>query len=193
MRVFVTGATGFIGSAVAGELQAIGHQVTGLAKDEAAASKLRECGVAVHRGALTEPNSVAVGAAACDAVIHTAFIHNFSRYTEVAEIDRLAVTAIVDALTGSEKPFIATSVVTLLPPDRLGTELDQGASLDIPRAASEAIVLAAADKGVRASVVRLPFSVHGRGDTGFVPALVGLARRKRIAPTLVTARTAGLR
>ena len=181
MRVFLTGATGFIGSAVADELLAAGHQVTGLAKDDTAASRLNERGVAAHRGDLSDLDSIAAGATVCDGVIHTAFINDFSRYTEVAEIDRRVVAAIVDALAESGKPFVATSVVSLLAPDRLGTELDARASPDIPRAASEATVLAAADRGVRASAVRLPFSVHGRGDTGFVPALVDLARRKRVA------------
>ncbi len=181
MRVFLTGATGFIGSAVADELMATGHQVVGLAKDDAAARHLNERGVTAHRGDLSDLDSIAAGASACDGVIHTAFINDFSRYIEVAEIDRRAVATVADALAGSNKPFVATSVVTLLPPDRLGTEADERASPDIPRAASEATVLAAADRGVRASVVRLPFSVHGRGDTGFVPALIDLARRKRVA------------
>lgn len=181
MHIFLTGATGFVGSAIADQLLSAGHQVTGLARNGQAVHRLVRRGIAAHRGELSDPASLAAGAAECDGVIHTAFIHDFSRYEENADIDHRAVTAIADVLAGSDKPFVATSVVTLLAPGRIGTELSERASPNIPRAASEATVLDAGDRGVRASVVRLPFSVHGRSDSGFVPALVDLARRKGVA------------
>lgn len=181
MRVFITGAMGFVGSAVIQELLSAGHQVLGLARNEQAAGALARLGVKVHRGELTDTGSLAAGANACDGVIHTAFVHDFSKYEENAEVDHRAVTAIADALAGSDKPFVATSVVTLLAPGRIGTEEDGRADPAIPRAASEAAVLGAADRGIRSSVVRLPFSVHGQGDRGFVPALIDLARRKGVA------------
>lgn len=181
MRVFITGATGFVGSAVVQELLSAGHHVLGLARSEQAIDALTRLGAEVHCGDLTDLSGLAAGARACDGVIHTAFIHDFSKYEENAEIDRRAVAAIADALAGSDRPFIATSVVTLLAPGRVGTEEDGRASPTIPRAASEATVLGAADRGIRSSVVRLPFSVHGQGDRGFVPALVDLARQKGVA------------
>ncbi len=181
MRVFVTGATGFVGSAIIDDLLSAGYKVTGLARNKEASDWLARRGIDAYHGDLTDLDHLAAGAAASDGVIHTAFIHDFSRYEENAEVDNGALVAMTRALAGSDRPLVATSVVTLLTPGRIGIEEDGRASPDIPRAASEATVLAAAEQGIRSSVVRLPFSVHGRGDRGFISALVELARRKNVA------------
>lgn len=182
MRVFLTGATGFIGEAIVRELLIEGHQVLGLARSDAAADTLARLGVEAHRGELSDTDSLAAGARACEGVIHTAFIHDFSQYVANAETDRLALDAMARALEGSGKPLVATSGTGVLAPGRIGTEKDAPAleGLGSIRAASE-VVLAAADRGVRVSVVRLPPSVHGRGDHGFVPALIDIARRTGVA------------
>jgi len=183
MRVFVTGATGFIGSAIVGELKASGHEVVGLARTDAAANGLEQSGSRFHRGDLSDVESLAAGASACEGVIHAAFIHDFSQYAANAEIDRQAIEAIAGALAGSGKPFVATTVTTLLEPGRVGTEEDDPtveSSLG-PRGASEKALLEAADHGVRSSAVRLPPSVHGEGDHAFVPALIAIAREKGFA------------
>ncbi len=182
MRVFVTGATGFVGSAVVQDLQAAGYDLVGLARSEDAAAALHRADVQPHPGALDDPDSLASGARLSDAVIHTAFIHDFSRYQENAEIDRRAVEAMAAALAGSGKPFLAVSVTTLVAPGRTAVETDPPADQAIPRAASEAAVLGAAAKGVCAAAVRFPPSVHGAGDRGgFVPGLINIARRRGIS------------
>jgi nucleoside-diphosphate-sugar epimerase len=183
MRVFLTGATGFIGAAIARELLAAGHEVLGLARSDAAADTLARLGVETHRGELSDTDSLAAGARACEGVIHTAFIHDFSAYAAAAETDRRAVEALASALEGSGKPFVLTSGTALLAPGRIGTEEDAPApgSAAGLRAASEATALAAAGRGVRACVVRLPPSVHGTGDHGFVPALIDIARRTGVS------------
>ena len=175
MRVFVTGATGFVGTAVVRELMTAGHEVLGLARNDANAEALTKAGVAVHRGELTNIESLVAGAKACDGVIHTAFIHDFSQFERNVEIDRVAVEAMAAALEGSGKPFITTSGMAMLAPGRIAVESDTAAP-GLPRAASAAITLAAADRGVRSSLVRLPPSVHGAGDHGFVPGLIERAR-----------------
>jgi nucleoside-diphosphate-sugar epimerase len=183
MRVFMTGATGFIGAAIVRELLNAGHKVLGLARSEAAADTLARWGVEAYRGELSDVDNVAVGARACEGVIHTAFIHDFSAYAAAAATDRRVVEALAGALEGSGKPFVSTSGTALLAPGRTVTEDDlpaPGSAAGL-RAASEAIVLAAARRGVRASVVRLPPSVHGASDHGFVPALIDIARRTGIA------------
>jgi nucleoside-diphosphate-sugar epimerase len=183
MRVFVTGATGFIGTANVRELLTAGHQVLGLARNDAAADTLARLAVEAHRGDLSDTASLAAGAGACDGVIHTAFIHDFSAYPAAAETDRRAVEAIAAALEGSGKPFVSTSGTALLAPGRTGTEKDipAAASAAALRAASEATVLAATARGVRSSVIRLPPSVHGADDHGFVPTLIGIARRTGVS------------
>jgi nucleoside-diphosphate-sugar epimerase len=183
MRVFVTGATGFIGQAVVRELITAGHAVLGLARSDAAAEALARMGAEAHRGDLSSAESLAAGARACDGVIHLAFIHDFSAYASAAETDRRAVEVLAGALEGAGKPFVSTSGTALLTPGRIGTEEDAPASASVagPRAASEVIVLAAADRGVRTSVVRLPPSVHGAGDHAFVPALIEVARRTGVS------------
>ena len=175
MRVFLTGATGFIGSAIVKELTEAGHQVLGFARSDASAASLKAAGVEVHRGALEDLDSLKRGAQACDGVIHTAFIHDFSQFMVNVETDRRAVEAMVSALQDSGKPLVITSGSMMVAHGRPATEQDAPMSVEVPRAASEAMVLAT-DRGVRGSVVRLAPTVHGAGDHGFVPRLINIAR-----------------
>ena len=183
MRVFLTGATGFLGEAIVRELQEAGHEVLGLARNPAKAAELARAGVEAHIGDLGDLESLAAGAAAADGVIHTAFGHDFSKYREAGETDRVAFEAMASALDGSGKPLVITSGTTIVAIGRLVTE-DQAAREDAPsgvRAPSEHALAAASGRSVRGVAVRLPPSVHDEADSGFVLALIGVARAKGVS------------
>jgi nucleoside-diphosphate-sugar epimerase len=179
MRIFVTGATGFVGSAIVPELIGAGHQVLGLARSNAASASLTAAGANVQRGSLDDLESLSKGASAADAVVHAGFMHDFANYAAAAEMDRRAIQTIGAVLAGSDRPFIVTSGTALAAPGRAATEED-AANSTFPRKSEEAAASAAAG-GTRVSVLRLPPSVHGVGDHGFVPLLIRIAREKGVS------------
>jgi len=182
MRVFVTGASGFVGSAIVKELLGAGHQVLGLARSDNAAENIRKAGAEVLQGDVNDPSILQKGAARCDAVIHTAFNHDFSQFKANCEADRKVIQALGAALAGSDRPLIITSGVGLLNTGRIITEEDVPAGSDItPRAASEEAAAAVASRGGKVYIVRLPPTVHGKGDHGFIPMVIDRAKEKGVA------------
>jgi nucleoside-diphosphate-sugar epimerase len=205
MRVFVTGATGFIGSAIVRELIGNGHEVVGLARSAAAATSLTAAGATAHRGSTEDLESVLTGVADADGAIHTAFFHRFSHpslgtrlrviaggsprnivprfMAAMLDADRRVIETIGASLAGSDRPFVAAFGTMALTPGRLGTEddeVDPGA-VGGPRGAAEDIMLNLASRRVRTSIVRLPPVVHGDGDHGFLAQMITAARKNKVA------------
>ena len=178
MRVFVTGAAGFVGSAVVNELLANGHGVVGLARSDANAGVLEAAGAEVHRGSMEDMGTLRSGAAGAEGVIHCAFNHDFSKFAVNAEQDRQALEVMAEALAGTGKPLISTSGLLGLAPGALGTEA-MAASGHSPRRSED--VLKAAERGVRAMTVRLPPNTHDGADGGFAPMLIAAAQAKGVS------------
>ncbi|HTJ68493.1 MAG TPA: SDR family oxidoreductase [Actinospica sp.] len=181
MRVFVTGATGFIGSAVVRDLLDAGHQVVGLARSDEGAASLAATGAEVARGTLHDLDVLRTAADAADGVIHTAFIHDFANFAASAETDRVAIETFGEVLAGSDRPFVVASGTGLISQGTLITEETDAPMPPLTPRVSEQTALVFAERGVRATAIRLAPSVHGEGDHGFVPLLIQFAREKGAA------------
>ncbi|MET7313393.1 SDR family oxidoreductase [Streptomyces sp. NPDC005134] len=193
MRVFITGASGWIGSAVVPELIGAGHQVVGLARSDASAAALTEAGAEVRRGTLDDLDTLRSAAADADGVIHLAFKHDIAfsgGFEDAADADRRAIDTFGEVLAGSDRPFLIASGTLGLAPGRVATEHDGqepgpvGAHLaggPAKRLANAHAAVALADRGIRSSVVRLPPTVHGDGDHGFLATVVAIAREKGVS------------
>ncbi len=178
MRVFVTGASGWIGSAVVSELVSSGHQVVGYARSDTAAAAVAALGAEPLRGTLDDLDRLSAGAAASDGVVHLGYNHDFSRMEQAAQTDLAAIEAIGTALEGTDRPLVIASGTLGLAPGRVGTEDDSPDPAGHPRIANALAALSFADRGVRSVVVRFAPTVHGPGDHGFMAVLVAIAREK---------------
>lgn len=183
MRVFVTGASGWIGSAVVPELLAAGHEVDGLARTEDSAARLRAVGASPVSGTLDDLTTLRAAAESADAVIHLGFKHDFSDYAASGRTERAVMETFGDALEGTGKPLLFASGVALVSPGRVVTEDDASpfTGADAPRGGAEALALGFADRGIQPVALRFAPTVHGDGDHGFTAVLVDVARRTGVA------------
>ncbi|EXJ77631.1 alcohol dehydrogenase [Capronia epimyces CBS 606.96] len=186
MRVFVTGATGFVGTAVVNELLSAGHKVLGLSRSDKGVEQLKSQGAEALYGTIEDLEILNKGASECDAVIHLAFVHNFADFIGSCATDRAAITALGSALAaaGGGRALVITSGTMMLAPGKLGDEddkVDTTNPMAAARGASETVCLDFAKQGVRASVVRLPPSTHGPGLSGFAGQLVAMAQQKGVS------------
>ena len=183
MRVFVTGASGWIGSAVVAELLAAGHEVTGLARSDESLAAIEAAGASAHRGSLDDLGSLRSGAEASDAVIHLAFKHDFSDYAGAGRTERAAVTTLADALVGSDRALLLASGTAMIAPGRIATENDASSAVgpDSARGGSEQFALEYAERGVRTVGLRFAPTVHGENDHGFMSTIAGVAREKGVS------------
>ena len=181
MRVFVTGASGWIGSAATAELIAAGHQVLGLARSDASAAKVEALGAEVLRGSLDDLDSLRAGAAATEGAVHMGYSHDFSAMDDAAKTDLAAIEAMADVLDGSGHPLVIASGTLGLSPGSVGTEQDRPDPGMHPRISNAAYTEALQDRGIRSIVARFAPTVHGPGDHGFIAVLVGIAREKGVS------------
>ncbi|BCY06888.1 SDR family oxidoreductase [Actinoplanes sp. L3-i22] len=181
MHVFVTGASGWIGSATVTELLNSGHQVTGLARSDAAADRIAALGASVLRGTIDDPEALRSAAADSDGVVHLGYNHDFSRMADAAETDRKAIEALGAGLAGTGRPLLIASGVLGAGPGRVLTEPDAPDASGHPRQANALVALALADRGVRPLIARFAPTVHGAGDYGFTAFLAKIAKDKGIS------------